>query len=96
MKIGRTVPPHGGNGKQPGGIPIMRPHHKDGVNTDRTGKPVQSVNQLFICGMNLRKNLVHKIYRDYIGNSQRSLLSPTECVKRISPDTAIHEQNGYA
>ena len=23
MKIGRTVPPHGGNGKQPGGIPIM-------------------------------------------------------------------------
>ena len=37
MKIGRTVPPHGGNGKQPGGIPIMRPHHKDGLNTDRTG-----------------------------------------------------------
>ena len=34
MKIGRTVPPHGGNGIQPGGIPIMRIHHKDGVNTD--------------------------------------------------------------
>ena len=33
-----------------------------------------------------------KIYRDYIGNSQRSLLSPTEGVKRIPPDTAIHEQ----
>ena len=55
MNIGRTVPPHGGNGKQPGGIPIVRLHHKDGVNTDRAGKPVQSVNQLFICGMNLRK-----------------------------------------
>ena len=41
MKIGRTVPPHGGNGKQ---TAIMRLHHKDGVNTDRTGKPVQSVN----------------------------------------------------
>ena len=40
MKIGRKVPPHGGNGKLPGGIPIMRPHHKDGLNTDRTGKPV--------------------------------------------------------
>ena len=40
MKIGRTVPLHGGNGKQPGGIPIMRLHHKDGANTDRTGKPV--------------------------------------------------------
>ena len=25
-----------------------------------------------------------------------SLLSPTGCVKRIPPDTAIHEQNGYA
>ena len=34
--------------------------------------------------------------RDYIGNSQRSLLSPTGGVKRISPDTATHEQNGYA
>ena len=45
MKIGRKVPPHGGNGTQPGGIPIMRIHHKDGVNTDRTGKPVYSVNQ---------------------------------------------------
>ena len=40
MKIGRKVPPHGGNGKLPGGIPIMRPHHKDGLNSDRTGKPV--------------------------------------------------------
>ena len=40
MKIGHKVPPPGGNGKQPGGIPIMRPHHKDGLNTDRTGKPV--------------------------------------------------------
>ena len=74
----------------------MRLHHKDGLNTDRTGKPVYSVNQLFICGMNLSKNLMHKIYRDYIGNSQRSLLSPTGGVKRIPPDTAIHEQNGYA
>ena len=40
MKIGRKVPPHGGNGTQPGGIPIMSLHHKDGVSTDRTGKPV--------------------------------------------------------
>ena len=30
-------------GKLPGGIPIMRLHHKDGVSTDRTGKPVYSV-----------------------------------------------------
>ena len=38
MKIGRKVPPHGGNGKLPGGILIMRPHHKDELNTDRTGE----------------------------------------------------------
>ena len=40
MKIGRKLPLHGGNGKLLGGIPIMRLHHKDGLNTDRTGKPV--------------------------------------------------------
>ena len=50
----------------------MRLHHKDGLNTDRTEKLVYSVNQLFICGMNLSKNLMHKIYRDDIRNSQRS------------------------
>ena len=75
-KIGRTVPPHGGNGKLPGGISIMRLHHKDGLNTDRTGKPVQSVNQLFICGMDLRKNLV----------------SSTGGVKSTSPDTENHDK----
>ena len=58
----RTVPLHGGNGNQTGGIPIVRLHHKDGLNTDRTGNPVHSVNQLFICGMNLSKNLMHKIF----------------------------------
>ena len=47
--------------KLPGGIPIMRLHHKDGLNTDRTGKPVYSVNQLFVCGMNLSKNLMQKL-----------------------------------
>ena len=44
-----------GNGKLPGGIPIRRIHHKDGVSTDRTGKLVQSVNQLIICGMDLKQ-----------------------------------------
>ena len=39
-KIGRTVPPRGGNGKLPGGIPHLRHHRDDGLNTDRTGKPV--------------------------------------------------------
>ena len=58
MKIGRKVPRRGGNGKLPHGIPIMRFHHKDGLNTDRTGKLVYSVNQPFIYGMNLSKKLM--------------------------------------
>ena len=61
LEIGHKVPPHGGNDKLPGGIPIMRIHHKDGVSTDRTGKSVYSMNQLFICGMNLRKNLMQNL-----------------------------------
>ena len=61
MKIGHKVPPHGGNGKLTGGNPIMRIHHKDGLKTDRTGKPVYSVHQLFICGMNLSKNLMQNL-----------------------------------
>ena len=32
MIIGRKVPPRGG-------IPPLRPHHDDGLDTDRTGKP---------------------------------------------------------
>ena len=56
MQIGHKVLLHGGNGKPTGVTPIMRIHHKDGVSTDRTGKPVYSVHQLFICGMNLNKN----------------------------------------
>ena len=55
MKIGHKVLLHGGNGKLTDGNPIMRIHHKDGVSSDRTGKPVYSVHQLFICGMNLSK-----------------------------------------
>ena len=38
MKIGRKVPPHGGNGKLLGGIPPLRHHHKDGLDPDRKGK----------------------------------------------------------
>ena len=33
-KSGHKVPPHGGNGKQTGGSPIIRIPHKDGVTTD--------------------------------------------------------------
>ena len=39
MKIGRKVPLRGGNGKLLGGIFPLRPHHDDGLDTDRMGKP---------------------------------------------------------
>ena len=42
MQSGHKVPPHGGNGKQIGGTPLMRTHHKDGVSTDRTEQSVYS------------------------------------------------------
>ena len=42
MKIGRKAPlPRGGNGKLPGGIPHLRHHRDDGLDTDRTGKPAK-------------------------------------------------------
>ena len=58
-KIGRKVPPpRGGNGKLPGGIPHLRHHRDDGLDTDRTGKPEKSVKRLFMYGMSLT-NAVH-------------------------------------
>ena len=49
------------HGKPTGGNPIMRIHHKDGVATDRTGKPVYSVDELFICGMSLGGNWMQNL-----------------------------------
>ena len=43
-------------------------------------------NGLFTCGMSLTMNLVQN-YSDHFANSQRSLLSPTGCVKSIPPTT---------
>ena len=63
---GKALPRLGGNGKIPGGIPHLRHHRDDGLNTDEEGEPAKTVNGLFIRGMN-----------DQFGNSQRSLLSPT-------------------
>ena len=49
MKIGRKVPSRGGNGKLLGGIPLMRLHHKDGLNTDRTGKSATISESVYSC-----------------------------------------------
>ena len=91
IKSGRKALPRlGGTGKIPGGIPPLRHHHDDGLDTDRTGKFAKSVKRLFICGMSLTMNLVQN-YSDHFGNSQRSSLSPTGSVKSTSPTT----ENGY-
>ena len=68
MKIGRKVPLHGGNGKILGGIPHLRHHRDDGLNTDGAGKPAKTVNGLFICGMSLTMKLVQN-YSDQFGDS---------------------------
>ena len=94
MKIGRKVPLHGGNGKLPDGIPIMRPHHKDGLNTDRTEKTV-TISESSIYLWHESQRIWCTIYSDHFGNSQRSSLSPTVCVKSTSPVTENHNKNGY-
>ena len=78
IKIGcKALPHHGGNSKIPRGIPYLRHHHDDGLDTDRTGKPEKfSENCLFTCGMGLTKKWVQN-YSDQFFNSQRSSLSPT-------------------
>ena len=95
IKIGRKALPHrGGNGKLPGGIPSLRHHHGNGLDTDRTGKPAKISDYSFFCGMSHTKNLVQN-YSDHFGNSQRSSLSPTGGVKSTSPGTENHKKNGY-
>ena len=73
----------------------MRPHHKDGLNTDRTGKPVVISESSIYLWHESHNEFGAKIYSDYIGNSQRSSLSPTEGVKSTSPDTENHDKIGY-
>ena len=38
---GKALPYLGGNGKILGGIPHLRHHHDDGLDTDRAGKPAK-------------------------------------------------------
>ena len=58
---GKALPRLGGNGKIPGGIPHLRHHRDDGLNTDGAEEPAKTVKRLFICGMSLKTNLVQKL-----------------------------------
>ena len=94
MKIGRKVHLHGGHGKLPGGIPIMRPHHKDGLTTDRTEKPV-IISEPSIY-------LWHESHKEF-GAQFTVIISVTvnavhchrRCVKSTSPVTENQCKNGY-
>ena len=58
---GKALPHLGGNGKIPGGIPHLRHHRDDGLDTDGAVEPAKTVNGLFIRGMSLKTNLVQKL-----------------------------------
>ena len=58
---GKALPRLGGNGKIPGGIPHLRHHRDDGLNTDGAGEPAKISEWLFTCGMSLKTNLVQKL-----------------------------------
>ena len=73
----------------------MRPHHKDGLNTDRTGKTVTTNESSIYLWHESHKEFGATIYRDYIGNNQRNSLSPTGGVKSTSLVTENHNKNGY-
>ena len=95
MKIRRTVPPHGGNGKLPGCIPIMRPHRIDGLNTDRTGETCV-INESSIY-------LWHESHKEF--DAQFIVIisvtvNAVHChrrwgVKSTSPIIENHNKNGY-
>ena len=98
---GKALPHRGGKGKIPGGIPHLRHHHDDGLDTDRTEKPAKiSENCLFTCGMSHTMNLVQNC-SDHFGNSQRSSLSPTggckeyiSCYRKLATKT-VRIQHEY-
>ena len=58
---GKALPHRGGNGKIPAGIPHLRHHRDDVLDTDGAEKPAKTVNGLFTCGMSFKTNLVQKL-----------------------------------
>ena len=81
---GKALPRLGGNGKIPSGIPHLRHHRDDGLDTDGAGE--NSVWSIYLWNESYNE-FVAKVTSAKFGNSQRSLLSPTESVKSIPPTT---------
>ena len=88
IKIGgKALPRLGGTGKIPGGIPPLRHHHDDGLDADRTGKPEKISEWSIYFWHESHNEFGAKVTVTKFGNSQRSLLSPTEGVKSIPHTT---------
>ena len=84
---GKALPRLGGNGKIPGGIPHLRHHHDDGLDTDRTEKPAKISEWSVYVWNESQHEFGAKGNSDQFSNSQRSLPSPTGGVKSIHPTT---------
>ena len=84
---GKALPRLGGNGKIPGGIPHLRHHRDDGLNTDGAGEPAKISEWSIYLWNESQNEFGAKVTVTKFGNSQRSLLSPTGGVKSILPTT---------
>ena len=84
---GKALSRLGGNGKIPGGIPHLRHHRDDGLETDGAGEPAKISEWSIYLWNESHNEFGAKITAAKFGNSQRSLLSPTGGVKSIPPTT---------
>ena len=93
---GKALPRLGGNGKIPGGIPHLRHHRDDGLNTDGAGEPAKISEWSIYLWNESHNEFGAKVTAAKFGNSQRSLLSPTGCVKSFPPTTEnLLQKTGY-
>ena len=83
---GKALPRLGGNGKIPGGIPHLRHHHDDELDTDGAGKPAKISKWSIYLWNESHNEFGAKVTVTKFGNSQRSSLSPTGGVKSIHPN----------
>ena len=82
---GKALPRLGGNGKIPGGIPHLRHHRDDGLDTDGAGEPAKISEWSVYLWNESHNEFGAKVTAAKFGNSQSSLLSPTSGVKSIPP-----------
>ena len=71
----------------PGGIPHLRHHRNDGLDTDGAVEPAKISGWSIYLWNESHNEFGAKVTVTKFGNSQCSLLSPTECVKSIPPPT---------